>query len=251
MQIWSLGSSSSGNAFVIEHKNSAILVDAGFSAREITRKLKSVGIAPESVCAIFLTHEHLDHIRGAKRLAKQVSARIYMNPKIQKLFFSDCESWHPLVTGEKVKVEKFFVHPFSVPHDALDPLGLRVEIDGVSICVCIDLGCSTPLVEYNLMRSNLWLIESNHDPVMLKEGPYPWELKQRIASPFGHLSNHATAEIIKHSKHSELLGVLLVHLSETNNTPVLAHKTASSVIAEDSTNLSIAHPNNPVKLLEL
>lgn len=252
MQIWSLGSSSSGNAFLIEDEGSAILVDAGFSARETIKKLRAINIAPEIIRAILITHEHADHIRGARMLSDRLDVCVYMNPKIYQSFFKDSGiRFSPLVAGDKVKIFKFCVRPFSVPHDALDPLGLVVETNGVSISICIDLGCSTPLVEYSMMKSNIWIIESNHDPTMLKNGPYPWELKQRIAGPFGHLSNIATADLIKRARHDELISVSLVHLSETNNTPKLAYSAAIEALKGKSVNLSIAHPNQPVKLLEI
>ena len=252
VRIWSLGSSSRGNSFLIECGETTVLVDAGFSARELERKLRSCGVEPAAVDAILISHEHVDHIRGAGRFAHRNGARVFCSPKVVRAVAGEFElDWSPLAAGEDVLVGGIRVHPFSVPHDAADPFGLRIEADGLSIAVCTDLGVPTPLVEYNLARSNVWLLESNHDPDMLVGGPYPWHLKQRIASEFGHLSNRAAAELIGRNAHDGLVAVMLVHISETNNDPSLAYAAAAEALGGNGLKLEVAHPTEPVKLLEI
>jgi len=252
VRVWSLGSSSKGNAFVVEHGGCAVLVDAGFSARELARRVEAIGLEPHSISAVLITHEHEDHIRGVRRFAKRFGAQVFLNPRIRGYVLGDSDvDWAPLVCGESASAGGFRVHPFSIPHDATDPLGLRIEVDGASIAVCTDLGTVTPLVEYNLACSNVWLIEANHDPVMLRDGPYPWHLKQRIASAHGHLSNFTTADVIRRAAHDGLSGVMLVHLSETNNTPELARRTVSIALDDRPFDMTVAKPDEPVELLGL
>ncbi len=250
MLVCSLGSSSKGNAFLIEHEGLSILVDAGFAVRELANRLQTVGVEPQSVSAIFVTHEHIDHIGGVRRFAERFGACVFSSPAIRDCVLGDSDvDWRPLAAGEPVEFEGFCVHPFSVPHDAADPFGLRIEVGGASIVVCTDLGMPTRLVEYHLARADVWIIEANHDPAMLRDGPYPWQLKQRIASAYGHLSNLAAADLIGRVAHDGLVRLMLAHLSETNNTPELARQTVAEALNGRPLEPVVARPDGPVELL--
>jgi len=221
-----LGSGSGGNAVVVESGAGRLLIDAGFSRRELERRLRQVGIEPPGIDAVVLTHEHEDHVRGAARFAGKHRIPIYATPgtlEATDLRRSTAAPVCVLASGEPRSIGGFQVQPFAVPHDAREPVGLVVEdAAGRRVGLVADLGCRSRLAWGRLRDLDLLLIETNHDLEMLRSGPYPWWLKQRIASAHGHLSNRAAAEGMPELLSDRLRWIVLYHLSRTNNLPALA-----------------------------
>ncbi len=222
-----LGSGSAGNAVVVECGARRILLDAGFSCRELERRLRLVGVDPKSLQAVVLTHEHEDHVRGAARFGGKHRVPLYATQGtldgsgLQEATAAPIEV---IRSGVPVEVGGFVVEPFAIPHDAREPVGLVVEAPGGQrLGLVADLGSRSRLAWGRLSGVDLLLLETNHDLEMLRSGPYPWSLKQRIASGHGHLSNHAAADGIPELVSERLAWVVLYHLSRTNNLPPLAY----------------------------
>ncbi len=224
--ICSLSSGSKGNSLYLQTEHTRVLIDIGLSALQIRRRLETIGVEPESIDAIVITHAHADHIRGAGVFARKHHTPIYAHPEtldaMTRLFRGE-ESLIPWNGNFRVGDIHFF--PFPVSHDAYPTVGYRIEVGTRTITVCTDLGFVTPEVKENVRRAEMLILESNHDPEMLMNGPYPWDLKERIASRVGHLSNHDTGELLREILNGRLQRILLAHLSEENNTPELARNT--------------------------
>jgi phosphoribosyl 1,2-cyclic phosphodiesterase len=216
-----LASGSKGNAIYISDGFTAILVDAGFSAIEIKRRLKSRGLNPKEINAILVTHEHSDHIQAVGVLSRQLLLPVYVNHRIKNTTFL-ANTVHEIRTfksGSAFQINNLMVHPFAVSHDATEPVGFTIGQNGKRLGLATDLGTVTPQVMENLKDCHLLIIEANHDPGMLLNGPYPWPLKQRIQSSSGHLSNQQSKNLLRQLQHRHLQHVILAHLSEINNTP--------------------------------
>jgi len=225
----SLASGSKGNCLFVEGGGVRLLVDAGISCRQIETRLAEVGVAARSIDAILITHEHLDHVSAVPLFARRFGTAVYASPRtacrpiaggalrerIDRL--TDIEAGRPLRLGELV------VTPFAVSHDAVDPLAFRFETAGAALAFAADLGVATDQVRDRLAGCQALFCESNHDPEMLRRGPYSPPLKQRVAGAAGHLSNPDCRALIEGVHHRELAVVVLTHLSEKNNTPRLAY----------------------------
>ena len=231
MKICSLSSGSKGNSLYIESDYARILIDIGLSTRQIKQRLESIQVAPNEIDAIILTHAHRDHVRGAGVFSRQYHTPIYGHPdtlnEISYLFKKD-EKTVPWYRPFQIKDLTFT--PFTVSHDAIPTVGYRVSNGARVVAVCTDLGVVTPEVETHLQQVDFLVLESNHDPDMLINGPYPWDLKERIASRVGHLSNHDTGRFLKTALNGRVEKVLLAHISEENNTPRLARETVLNYI---------------------
>lgn len=220
-----LGSGSGGNAVVVDSCGRRLLLDAGFSCRELERRLRAVGVEPGSASAVLLTHEHGDHGRGAPRFADR--HRIPLLATRGTLDGIRFGRHRPLVrtiaAGVRTPLAGFVVEPFRVSHDAREPVGLVVEDPlGRRIALIADLGSLSRLAWRRLADLDLVLLEANHDPEMLERGPYPWPLKRRVAGRRGHLSNRDAAIGLRRLVGDRLRWVVPYHLSRTNNTPRLA-----------------------------
>jgi phosphoribosyl 1,2-cyclic phosphodiesterase len=230
-----LGSGSSGNAVVVESAHGRLLIDAGFSCRELERRLRLVGVEPGEIDALVLTHEHSDHCRGARTLARRFGLPVYATPGTlaDGLLGPGLDALcHPFRPDHPFEVAGFEVEPFVVPHDAREPVGLVVrDAAGCRIGLAGDLGCRSRLAWARLLGVHALLLETNHDLEMLRRGPYPWSLKQRVAGRHGHLSNADAAAGLAELTHDDLQWVVLYHLSRTNNLPALAE----AVVAEELT----------------
>jgi phosphoribosyl 1,2-cyclic phosphodiesterase len=216
-----LASGSRGNAIFISDGATGILLDAGLSASEIKHRLKSRGLSPGDLNAILLSHEHSDHTQSAGVLSRQLKLPIYLSRKIKNKAPLG-KSVHELRTfdcGLPFQIKNMTVHPFSISHDATDPVGFTIGQNGSRIGIATDLGSVTPHVKTQLKDCHLLIIEANHDPEMLINGPYPWPLKKRIQSRRGHLSNQQSKHLLQELQHCKLQHVILAHLSETNNNP--------------------------------
>ncbi len=234
VRVLSLGSSSSGNALLIEFGSRRVLVDAGLSSREIALRLEAARCPPRSIRCVLLTHEHRDHARGAERFSVRHGvpvACVAETLEAMDLSRAHLAAWCPIDPGREMDLDGVRVLPFPVPHDAASPIGFVLEGEGVRVGVALDLGHATALVEQRLRGCHVLVVESNHDGRMLREGPYPWHLKQRIASRLGHLSNEEAASLLARSADGSCRAVVLAHLSERNNTQALARAAASAALA--------------------
>ena len=224
MKFCVLGSGSRGNCTYIETGNTSILIDAGFSGKEIARRLALINRSPAQLRAIFVTHEHNDHIAGVGVLSRRFQLPVYANigtfkaseKKLGKVF-----EFREFSTGVTFPFAGFEIHPFAVSHDTADPVGFVVQSDGRSLGYCTDTGRITKLMEYLLGRCHGLILEANHDPGMLQDGPYPLALKQRVRSNMGHLANGDAACFVRSLEKGPLQTLVLAHLSETNNHPDL------------------------------
>ena len=229
IRITPLASGSSGNSYLISNRNAAILIDAGLSGKQIVERLNSVGADPGRLRGILVSHAHTDHIRGVGVLSRKFKLPVFINGKTLQVAKNTLGKLHQIETfntGRAFDYAGFTIHPFSVPHDCADPVGFRISNGTGKVGLATDLGVVTGLVRNLLTGLNAVVLESNHDPAMLRDGPYPWELKQRVRSRLGHLSNEQSAELLESIVNSDLKAVILAHMSETNNTQELAESCA-------------------------
>lgn len=249
-----LSSGSKGNCIYVEGPHGAVIIDAGLSAREILKRLALVGGDPSRVGAILLTHEHTDHSRGIMPLARKLKVPVYGTlGTLEAVRLPQDVHTLPFRSGTGFNGPGFGVMPFSIPHDAMDPVGFVLEADDVRIGIATDLGYGTALARERLKGCAAVVLESNHDETMLMEGPYPWFLKQRVRSRRGHLSNEASARILNAIKGSDLQLTVLAHLSEVNNSPELALTSAMDSIAGDGggPRLEVASVSKPLPMIWL
>lgn len=235
MRFCVLGSGSKGNSTYIEKGRTRVLIDAGFSGIEIQRRLAAIGVDAAQLSAIVVTHEHSDHIRGVAVLSRKFDLPVFANAATFKAAgksLGNLAAAKEFMTGASFSLQDLIVHPFAVSHDAADPVGFMVS-DGVrSMGYCTDTGIVSRLMRHRLGSCNGLVLECNHDPAMLKNGPYPPALKQRVRSKNGHLANGDAADFIINILHDGLEHVVLSHISETNNHPDLAHETVMSLLLE-------------------
>jgi len=227
-----LASGSKGNAIYLQTGETRILLDAGLSAREIERRLQLLGTSAEDLDALMVSHEHSDHSTGLGPMARRYSLPVHINdgtrralPKLGKI-----DEIHEFETGESYTFRDIRVHTVPLTHDAADPVGYLFETSGGKVGVLTDCGIATRLVRERFKECRVLVIESNHDIEMLRDGPYPPHLKQRIRSNHGHLSNDDCAELLGELLWDGLDAVFLAHLSETNNDPDLALGQTLSVL---------------------
>lgn len=232
MRVCLLASGSKGNALYIETGESRMLIDAGLSGREISDRLSTIGVGSESLHAILVTHEHVDHCRGVGPLARRLGVPVFMTPLTRQALpgLGRIEQLHEFHAGESFRFRDLRIHPFPVTHDASETVGFIIESREGKIGVATDLGLATRLVTEQLKGCRVLVVESNHDEIMLRDGPYPWHLKQRIRSHHGHLSNAAAADLLQQLLWDGLEAVFLAHLSECNNDPALAGAVARNVL---------------------
>lgn len=235
MKIWMLGSGSQGNALLLESGGTRVLIDAGFRARTLGQRLAAIGIPAASVEAVLVTHEHGDHACGAAVAARRwgwtVLASAGTLRACPELVAAGARSFAP---GDMIQVGRLALQTVPVPHDAEAPVAVVATADssGARVGICYDLGRGTDAIRRAFTDLDLLVLEANHDPRMLRMGPYPPGVQQRIAGPHGHLSNSAAAVIARDCVHSNLRHVILAHLSEHCNEPALAMRTVSSVLAD-------------------
>ena len=299
-----LASGSKGNSAVVTGGHTRLLVDAGLSCRELFRRMRLAGETPETLDAVIITHEHMDHIGGLAVTARKLGIPVYFTEATHRAWMRwitprrhmtyaqwieqcrqqsvarqaesapppdacECEdtdadpaaeptqagskdasaaanfaqddsakpdpAWLPSVqyfqAGRPFQVGDISVSPFTIPHDAADPVGFVFHAEGVRMALATDLGYITPNVKAQLRNVDLLFLESNHDLEMLRDGPYPWSVKQRVLSRVGHLSNEAAAEFLETSYDGQATYVILAHLSESNNLPDLARVGAERALA--------------------
>jgi phosphoribosyl 1,2-cyclic phosphodiesterase len=231
-----LGSGSSGNTTLISDGSTHILVDVGLSGRETAKRLRDYGLEPDQISAIVVSHEHGDHCRGVGPFAKSLDIPVFMTDGafLNSGINLDSKKRRPICPGESFEVFGFLFTCFSVPHDCVDPLGFVIEKGGAKIGIALDLGYLSNLVLERLKGCDGIVLESNHDIRMLKAGPYPWALKQRVMSRRGHLSNDSVAQYLENDFDGKAANVVLAHLSKNNNLPELALLSAQRALEERS-----------------
>ena len=232
MRLASLSSGSSGNSIYVGSDTTNILIDTGCSKKKIEEGLNGLELSLSDIDAIFVTHEHSDHISGLRTILKKYDIPVFATKgTIQGIRTSDkkgemlsCE-FHEIRADEKVSLKDLTINPMTIMHDALEPVAYRVSCGKSKIAVATDLGCYDEYIVDNLRGMDGILIEANHDVRMLQTGPYPYYLKRRILGEKGHLSNDKSAELLCRILHDDLKGILLGHLSKENNLPELAYET--------------------------
>ena len=258
MRVSVLGSGSQGNATYVEAGGTRVLVDAGFSGRDLARRLERLGVDALSIDAVVITHDHGDHTRGMGVFARRFGVPLHMTERTEAacvhLLKGDVEVRH-YRPGRPFAIGSVRVDPFLTVHDAVDPVGVTLsDVDtGSRLGIATDLGRPTAHVRHALSRCHFLVLEANHDEVLLRTGPYPWSVKSRIASSHGHLSNQAAARFALDLLHPRLAGVLLAHLSTECNRPELAEKVVSSSLAKAGFRgfLGVARQNEPTELLDV
>jgi len=233
MRTCALASGSSGNAFYIENDKNAILIDAGISSKQIVERLNNNGKNAEKIKAIFVTHEHIDHVRGIDVFARMFNVPIFLTRKTAENCFvcSDKSLINFIKNNETVHIAGFDVNAFSKPHDCVDPVSYSIQGDK-TVSIITDIGHASKNVCNAVSDSDLLFVESNHDSHMLINGPYPASLKKRILSKYGHLSNFQSSICLLEHASSRLKNIVLAHLSEVNNTPNIAMRTMQNLIKE-------------------
>jgi phosphoribosyl 1,2-cyclic phosphodiesterase len=224
-----LGSGSAGNATCIAGDATSLLVDAGFSCRGLAGRLRAAGIEPESVDGLLITHEHADHVRGAARFSRTFRVPLYCSAATFRAAGLDREKpveWIAVRAGRTFPLGSFEVTPFPVPHDAVETVGYVVQQEGRRLGYATDLGHGAASVREGLRGCDLLVLESNHDVELLRNGPYPENVKQRVLGRHGHLDNESAAALLLEVAGERTRRVVLAHLSRTNNRADLAVEAA-------------------------
>jgi len=236
-----LASGSRGNSTLIEADGCRLLIDAGLSGIETERRLENIGLTGEDLHGILVTHEHHDHVGGIGPLARRFDLPVLIDhkthaalPKLGKI-----DGLHHFTAGETFSFQNLSISSFSTTHDAVNPVGFTIESGEGKIGFATDLGMPTRLVAQQLKDCRVLILEANHDEQMLQDGSYPWDLKQRIRSRHGHLSNMESCSLLKEICWPGLEALFLAHLSEENNCPTLATNTFREILDDCGLNPEI------------
>ena len=229
-----LGSGSRGNCTLLATEKTRLLIDAGLSCRETYARLAAIGEPVDGLDAVVVSHEHTDHIYGLQVLARDGKLPIYISPPTRDAVNWDTriQSFEHFAASEKFSIGDIEVTPFPIPHDAVDPVAFTFDTQGIRISLVTDLGYIPEVVKQRVKGCHCLIFESNHDLDMLKVGPYPWYVKQRVMSRHGHLSNNATAAFLAEDFDGRAQVLVLAHLSETNNHPEIARLSAEQALAQ-------------------
>lgn len=247
-----LASGSKGNALYVGTHQTKILVDAGLSARMLQKKLSEINVDLADIDAIVITHEHSDHIRGLAILGCKMGIPVFANSDTARAIYEsigDAPKFKIFSTGEKFEFGDMEFDPFSIQHDAIDPVGFTIRTGGTKLGICADLGFATTLVENKLLQCDYLYLEANHQVEMVHACPRPPIYKQRVLGRLGHLSNAQASELLEKLLHPKLKHVHLAHLSSECNVPELAEKTVREMLAvkEAKVEVSIAYQDQVSK----
>jgi phosphoribosyl 1,2-cyclic phosphodiesterase len=262
-----LASGSSGNLTLLETERTRILVDAGLGKRETLARLAAVGREFDHLDAVLITHEHSDHCNGLPQVLGLWKSPLYVTePTMSELqrilpetFRKRLRGVESIQAGQRFAIGDIDVHAFAIPHDAADPIGFTFRTNGTKVAICTDLGYMPELVKVHLRECDCLILESNHDLDMLKVGPYPWVVKQRVLSRTGHLSNHAVSEFLADADGFDPRAryLVLAHISQENNNPELARLSAEEALGRRPAvvafagELLVASQHVPLKPIEL
>jgi phosphoribosyl 1,2-cyclic phosphodiesterase len=230
-----LGSGSSGNSTLVESDGVRILIDAGFSGRDLERRLRSVEVDPATLSALLITHDHGDHTRGMGVFCRRWKVPVYLTEPTRsacRRLLDGSEDVRLYSATYAVAIEGLRAEPFLTVHDAVDPIAVTIteEATGEKLGIATDLGRPTATVRHALRECHLLILEANHDEIMLRDSPYPWSVKTRIGGSHGHLANRAAAELAVDLHHDHLGAVVLAHLSANANDPELAADVVGSAL---------------------
>ncbi len=241
MQFASIASGSSGNCLYTGNDDTHLLIDAGISKKRIEEGLNGFGVDPGDIDALLITHEHSDHIKGLGVMARKYHMPIYATRgtireilKQRTLGEVDPSLFREVRAGESFRIGNLEIHPFSIPHDASDPVSYRVEDGRFKIGTATDLGYYDESILKALQGCDILYVEANHDIRMLETGPYPYQLKVRILGNYGHLSNETSGQMVCRLQHDGLQRVILGHLSKENNFPDLALRAVQYELESDN-----------------
>jgi len=245
MKVSLLASSSKANSTCFYDANTKILIDAGLSAKQLNLRLEKIGVESSKINAIFITHEHSDHIRGISVFSRKYKVPVYV-PRAVAPFIDEVYELNLFDVSETIKINEFKIKSFSIVHDAVDPVGYYIESKEKSAFLATDVGVITPLIKEYSKKANFIVIESNYDQDLLNSCDYSWDLKQRISSSYGHLSNEDCYQFIKTLKNKNLEYLFLAHLSENSNTEDLVKEKFHNLAA----NLGIEYEvGSPVRVI--
>lgn len=241
-----LASGSKGNCLYVGSETTRVLIDAGISCSNILERLAEISVDPKTIQAILITHEHSDHIKGLAVLASQLKIPVLANAETAKgicAALGERPRFKIFTTGESFQFGDLFVHPFSIPHDTLDPVGFTIQINSIKLGICADIGHVTSLVRKHLENCDYLYLEANHQPSMVHASARPQYLKQRILGKQGHLSNEDCAALLTQIHHPGLKHVYLAHLSGECNAEEVVLKIIGDALAANNqmVNLSIAY----------
>ncbi len=224
LEICAIASGSNGNCYYIGNEKDAVLIDAGISAKQIVARMKLRGLKSAKVKALFISHEHSDHIRGARGVNKKINVPVYLTAKTYNGCYKNLRPDYPkyFVPGDVIEVGEFIIYTFRKNHDASEPCSFRVQYQNVNVGVFTDIGNPCENVTAHLKLCDGLFLETNYDEKMLWEGRYPYFLKKRVASEVGHLSNVQAFDLLQTHAGENLKCVFLSHLSKENNTPEIA-----------------------------
>jgi len=258
LRICVMGSGSRGNCTWIATERTRVLIDAGFGFKETSKRLAAVGQTLQGCHAIIISHEHQDHIGGLRSLVRKLRIPVYMAPAAH-----DAVPWDEKMKavapfemfspGQRFTVGDIEFAPFSIPHDAADPVAFTFETQGIKAAVVTDLGYVPEIVKQHVRRCHCLIFESNHDLEMLKVGPYPWFVKQRVMGRQGHLSNRTTAQFLSDDYDGSAQVLVLAHLSDANNHPEIVRLTALEALNRrnmNSTALHLATQDSPTPIFQ-
>ena len=264
LKFCSLASGSSGNCLYLKAGDTAILVDAGISCKKVCEGLEQIGESPCNIKACFVTHDHSDHIKGVPLLMRKFRIPVYATGgTLTAIALSDKkdvprELMYELEPDREVTLEDLSIIPFRISHDAIDPVCYTIRHGEKKLGMATDLGEFTDYTLGHLAGSNALYVEANHNKNMLMMGPYPYQLKLRIDSPLGHLSNEACGEMVSKIMTQELRTVMLAHISVDNNFEELAYRTVSQIVTEaaaergiDAPTVVVADRFNPTDVYEV
>ncbi len=230
-----LKSGSSGNSIFVQVNNTKILVDAGVSGKAIEKELNGIDVEPAEICAILVSHEHRDHVKGVGILSRRYDIPVYATertwPKLVDFIGEIKHNNDKEIHKSGFEINDIFVSPFPLSHDAVDPVGFNLNIKNIKISIATDCGVFSSVMKDRLKDSNCLILESNHDPNMLKNGSYPSFLKKRVRGVKGHLSNDDLAEQLGEITSTKTNNIILAHLSEENNNPKLAYMSAKKALS--------------------
>jgi len=233
MRFACLGSGSQGNSLVIEVARTRLLLDCGFTLKEVTARLSRLGLQPDMIDGIVITHEHEDHIGGVERFARRFDVPVWLTHgtlRGAKKTFSTLPRINIIDSYQRFSIGDIDIEPYPVPHDALEPTQFIFGDGAFRLGVLTDTGCSTTHIETVLSRCHALVLECNHDAQLLASSNYPQSLKQRVGGRLGHLENTASAKLLANLDYSLLQHLITAHLSRINNTPKLAQSALSSAI---------------------
>ena len=261
MQFTILGSGSTGNCAYLETAEVRLLIDAGFSGKQIRERLASIQRTPERLTGILLTHEHSDHTQGLKTIAVKHQIPVYCNRLTKEAIEKQVPNPMPFqvfATGSSFELGDVTVETFSIPHDAYDPVGFLIRTGAGNLGFLTDLGHATRMIVERVRQANVLVLEANYDRKLLQEDTRrPWSTKQRIMSRHGHLSNDGAAEVADQIVTEQLRHIYLCHLSQDCNDPAVAHRTVSErLLQSGATHVTVEtttqkHPSPTLNLDEI